>query len=39
MTENMHPLSFWAWITSLKMMSSNCIHLPSNHMPLFLMVK
>jgi hypothetical protein len=24
-------LSFWAWLTSLNMMSSNWIHLPSNH--------
>jgi hypothetical protein len=29
--ENMWPLSFSAWITSLNVMSSNCIHLPSNH--------
>jgi hypothetical protein len=26
------PLCFWAWVTSLNMMSSNCIHLSSNHM-------
>jgi hypothetical protein len=32
MRENMQPLSFWAWLTSLNMMSSDCIHLPSNHM-------
>jgi hypothetical protein len=31
MRENMQPLSFWAWLTSLHMMSSNCIHLPSNY--------
>jgi hypothetical protein len=24
MRENMWPLSFWAWLTSLSMMSSNC---------------
>jgi hypothetical protein len=22
----------WAWLTSLNMMSSNCIYFPSNHM-------
>jgi hypothetical protein len=32
MREKMWPLFFWAWLTSLTMMSSNCIHLPSNHM-------
>jgi hypothetical protein len=32
MRENIQPLSFWAWLTSLNTMSSNCIHLPSNHM-------
>jgi hypothetical protein len=32
MRENMQPLSFWAWLPSLNMMSSNCIHLPSNYM-------
>jgi hypothetical protein len=38
--ENMRPLSFWAWLTLLDMMSSNYIHLPSNHMlSLFLMTK
>jgi hypothetical protein len=26
MRENMWPLSFWAWLTSLNMVSSNCIH-------------
>jgi hypothetical protein len=36
MRENMWPLSFCAWLTSLNMMSSSCIHLPSNHMSLFL---
>jgi hypothetical protein len=31
------PLSFWTWLTSLDMMSSSCVHLPSNHMvPVFL---
>jgi hypothetical protein len=28
-------LSFWAWLPSLNMMSSNCIHLPSNHIILY----
>jgi hypothetical protein len=39
MRENMWTLSFWAWLTSLNMMSSNCIHLDSNHMSLFLMAE
>jgi hypothetical protein len=26
MRENMQSLSFWVWLTSLSMMSSNCIH-------------
>jgi hypothetical protein len=40
MRETMWPLSFWAWLTSLNMMTSNCIHLPSNHiMPFFLMAE
>jgi hypothetical protein len=30
MTENMWPLSSQAWLASLNMMSSTCIHLPSN---------
>jgi hypothetical protein len=30
MRENMWPLCFWAWLTSLNMISSNCFHLPSN---------
>jgi hypothetical protein len=30
---------FWSWFTSVNMMSSNCIHLPSNHMSLYLMAK
>jgi hypothetical protein len=29
MRENMWLLCFWAWLTSLSMMSSNCIPLPS----------
>jgi hypothetical protein len=37
MRENMRPLCFCAWLTSLNMMSSNCIHLLSNHISLFLM--
>jgi hypothetical protein len=36
MRQNIWALSFWAWLTSLNMMSSNCIHLPSNHILLFL---
>jgi hypothetical protein len=36
MRENMQLLCFWSRLTSLNMMSSNCIHLPSNHMSLFL---
>jgi hypothetical protein len=36
MAENMWLFSFWAWLTSLNMMSFNCIHLPSSHMSLFL---
>jgi hypothetical protein len=31
MKENIWFLFFWDWITSLNMMSSNCIHLSSNH--------
>jgi hypothetical protein len=27
--ENMRPLSFWTWLTSLDIMYSNCVHLPS----------
>jgi hypothetical protein len=30
-------LCFWSWLTSLNIMSSSCIHLPSNPMSLFLM--
>jgi hypothetical protein len=36
MRENMQLLCFWSWLTSLNMMPSNCIHLPSNHMSSFL---
>jgi hypothetical protein len=32
MRENMQPLSFWTWLTTLNMMSSNFIHLPSGYM-------
>jgi hypothetical protein len=39
MRENMHLLCFWFWLTSLKMMSSNCIHLPSNPISLFLVAE
>jgi hypothetical protein len=37
MRENMQFLCFWSWLTSLNMMSSNCIHLLSNHMSLIFM--
>jgi hypothetical protein len=38
--ENTWLLCFWAWLASLNMMSSNCIHLPSNHLvSLFFMVE
>jgi hypothetical protein len=30
---------FWAWFMSCNMMSFSCIHLPSNHMSLFLVAK
>jgi hypothetical protein len=39
MRENMRLWCFWSWLTSLNKMSSNCIHLPSNHMSLFLMAE
>jgi hypothetical protein len=39
MKENMHLLCFWSWITSLNMMFSNSIHLPSNPMSLFLVTE
>jgi hypothetical protein len=38
MRENMWPLSFWTWLTSLNMMSSNCIHLHSDHMVSFFLM-
>jgi hypothetical protein len=40
MHERKHAaLSSRAWLTSLNMMSSGCIHLPPNHMSLFLMAE
>jgi hypothetical protein len=39
MRENMRILCFWSWLTSLNMMSSHCIHLPSNSMSLFLVAE
>jgi hypothetical protein len=39
MRENMQLLCFWSWLTSLNIMSSNCIHLPSNPMSLFLVAE
>jgi hypothetical protein len=30
MRENMRPLVFWAWLTSLTMMFSSSIHVPTN---------
>jgi hypothetical protein len=30
MRENMWPLTFWTWLTLLKMMFSSSIHLPAN---------
>jgi hypothetical protein len=36
MGENKWLLCFWSWLTSLSVMSSKCIHLPSNHVWLFL---
>jgi hypothetical protein len=33
----MQLLWFWSWLTSHNMLSCSCIHLPSNHMSLFLM--
>jgi hypothetical protein len=35
MRENICPLSFSTWFTLLNTMSSNCIHLPSNHVVSF----
>jgi hypothetical protein len=31
MRENMRPLAFWTWLTSLKMMLSGSIHLPADN--------
>jgi hypothetical protein len=39
MRENMHLLCFWSWLTSLSMISSNCIPLPSNRMSSFLVAE
>jgi hypothetical protein len=39
MRESMHLLCLWPWLTLLNMMSSNCIHLPSNPMSLFLVAE
>jgi hypothetical protein len=39
MRENTWLLCFWSWLTSLNMISSDCTHLPSNHMSLFLMAE
>jgi hypothetical protein len=39
MRENVWLSCFWVWLTSLNMMSSSCIYLPSNHMSLFLMAE
>jgi hypothetical protein len=38
MRENMQPSSFWAWLTSLNMTSSNCIHFPSHHILSFFLM-
>jgi hypothetical protein len=32
-------LCFWSWLTSLSMTSSNCFHVPSNHMSLFFVAE
>jgi hypothetical protein len=37
--ENICLLCFWSYLNSLSMISSSCIHLPSNSMSLFLMAK
>jgi hypothetical protein len=34
--ENMQPLPFWAWLTSLNMMSSSCVHLNNFYFEVFL---
>jgi hypothetical protein len=39
MRQNMKPFSFWARFTSLNIISSNCIHLPSNDTPLLTMAE
>jgi hypothetical protein len=39
MRENMCPLCFWSWLTSLNMMSSNCMHSLSNHTSLSLLAE
>jgi hypothetical protein len=31
MRANMHPLTFWSWLTSLNMMFSSSIHVPANN--------
>jgi hypothetical protein len=36
--ENVQPLSFWTWLTSPNMMSSDCIHLSSKHMVSFFLM-
>jgi hypothetical protein len=38
MRENIQLLSFWAWLTSLNMTSSNYIYLPSNHIVSFFLM-
>jgi hypothetical protein len=39
MRENMHLLCLWSWLTSLSIMFSKFIHLPSNPMSLFLVAE
>jgi hypothetical protein len=39
MRGNVQLLCFWSWLTSVNMMSSNCIHLPSNYVSLFFRVE
>jgi hypothetical protein len=36
MRENIWPLPFPVWLTSLNMMSSSCTYLPSNHIVTFI---
>jgi hypothetical protein len=38
MRKNMQSFSFWTWLISLNMMSSNFIHLPSNHTVSFFLM-